>query len=69
MRLAKRCFSAIAQGASGVADLHVDEAIVMPPHTDLIKGKEAIKQNQSETIDLLRKHGAKTGKELDAEGK
>ena len=36
--------------ASGVADLHVDEAIVMPPHTDLIKGKEAIKQAISDEI-------------------
>ena len=29
----------------------------------------AIKQNQSKTIDLLRKHGGKTGEELKAEGK
>jgi len=36
--------------ASGVADLHVDEAIVMPPHTELIKGKEAIKQAISDEI-------------------
>ncbi|MDA7520659.1 DUF4440 domain-containing protein [bacterium] len=36
--------------ASGVADLHVDEAIVMPPHTDLIKGKEAIKKAISDEI-------------------
>ena len=36
--------------ASGVADLHVDEAIVMPPHTGLIKGKEAIKQAMSDEI-------------------
>ena len=36
--------------ASGVADLHVDEAIVMPPHVDLVKGKEAIKQAISDEI-------------------
>ena len=36
--------------ASGVADLHVDEAIVMPPHIDLVKGKEAIKQAISDEI-------------------
>jgi ankyrin repeat protein len=29
----------------------------------------AIKYNQSETADLLRKHGGKTGEELKAEGK
>ena len=36
--------------ASGVADLHVNEAIVMPPHVDLVKGKEAIKQAISDEI-------------------
>ena len=36
--------------ASGVANLHVDEAIVMPPHVDLVKGKEAIKQAISDEI-------------------
>ena len=36
--------------ASGVADLHVDEAMVMPPHTGLIRGKEAIKQAISDEI-------------------
>ena len=36
--------------ASGVADLHVDEAIVMPPHIDLVKGKEAIKEVISDEI-------------------
>ena len=29
----------------------------------------AIKQKQTETADLLRKHGGKTGEELKAEGK
>ena len=29
----------------------------------------AVNRNQAETADLLRKHGAKTGKELKAEGK
>ena len=36
--------------ASGVAGLHVDEAIAMPPHTDLIKGKEAIKKAISDEV-------------------
>ena len=36
--------------ASGVTDLHVDETIVMPPHVDLIKGKEAIKQVDPEKV-------------------
>ncbi|MDE0938290.1 MAG: DUF4440 domain-containing protein, partial [Verrucomicrobiota bacterium] len=36
--------------ASGIADLHVDEAIVMPPHVDLVKGKQAIKQAISDEI-------------------
>ena len=30
---------------------------------------EAIKRKHTEAIDLLRKHGAKTGEELKAEGK
>jgi len=29
----------------------------------------AVRGNQTATIDLLRKHGAKTGEELKAEGK
>ena len=29
----------------------------------------AIQRDQTETVDLLRKHGGKTGEELKAEGK
>ena len=36
--------------ASGVADLHVDDAIVMPPNIDLVKGKDAIKKVISDEI-------------------
>ena len=30
--------------ASGVADLHMDDALVMPPNIDMVKGKESIKK-------------------------
>jgi ketosteroid isomerase-like protein len=36
--------------ASGVADLHVDDAIVMPPNIDLVKGKDAINKVISDEI-------------------
>ena len=36
--------------ASGVADLHVDDALVMPPNIDLVKGKDAINKVISDEI-------------------
>ena len=36
--------------ASGVADLHVDDAIVMPPNINLVKGKDAIKKVISDEV-------------------
>ena len=36
--------------ASGVADLHVDDALVMPPNIDFVKGKDAIKKVISDEI-------------------
>ena len=30
--------------ASGVAELHTDDALVMPPNTDMVKGKSLIKK-------------------------
>ena len=36
--------------ASGVADLHMDDALVMPPHINMVKGKESIKKAISDEI-------------------
>ena len=36
--------------ASGVADLHMDDALVMPPNIDMVKGKESIKKAISDEI-------------------
>ena len=36
--------------ASGVAELHVDDAVVMPPNVSLVKGKETIKKAISDEI-------------------
>ena len=36
--------------ASGVADLHMDDALVMPPNIDIAKGKVAIKKAISDEI-------------------
>ena len=36
--------------ASGVADLHMDDALVMPPKIDMVKGKESIKKAISDEI-------------------
>ena len=36
--------------ASGVADLHIDDALVMPPNIDMVKGKESIKKVISDEI-------------------
>ena len=36
--------------ASGVAELHVDDAVVMPPNLSLVKGKETIKKAISDEI-------------------
>tara|TARA_B100001175_G_scaffold92962_2_gene78636 strand:+ start:68 stop:547 length:480 start_codon:yes stop_codon:yes gene_type:complete len=36
--------------ASGVADLHMDDALVMPPNINMVKGKESIKKAISDEI-------------------
>ena len=36
--------------ASGVADLHTKDALVMPPNTDMVSGREEIKKAISEEI-------------------
>ena len=36
--------------ASGVADLHMDDALVMPPNIDMVKGRESIKKAISDEI-------------------
>ena len=36
--------------ASGVADLHMDDALVMPPNIDMVKGKMSIKKAISDEI-------------------
>ena len=36
--------------ASGVAELHSDDALVMPPNIDMVKGKESIKKAISDEI-------------------
>ncbi len=36
--------------ASGVTELHVDDAVVMPPNLSLVKGKETIKKAISDEI-------------------
>ena len=36
--------------ASGVADLHMDDALVMPPNINMVKGKESIKKAISNEI-------------------
>ena len=36
--------------ASGVADLHMDDALVMPPNIDMVKGKMSIKKAISDGI-------------------
>ena len=36
--------------ASGIADLHMDDALVMPPNIDMVKGKESIKKAISDEI-------------------
>ena len=58
-----------------IAELLIANGANMNSKIELGKWKDqislslAIQNNQTETADLLRKHGAKTGEELKAEGK